>query len=347
MTEAPAISSRHGRGAPFRLILRAELRRITSRRSVRLLLAAAVLGVLSYAFFQLISHASLSAHTLALDNAKLRAYEAQIRAACLRSQPAGVSVPAGACNIEVPLSYLPGVKLPFGASAGLTSGAAVIGGVGMLFALLAGASFMGGEYQSRVISLEVALEPRRHRLFLAKLLVLTAFLALAGVALELLWLGLGSMVASVVGDFKGFGTPQLETLLGLQGRIIVALALVGAMAFSLTAIVKNTAGSVGIVLVYLLIGERIVAAAFISVSAHLLSNSVAAIESASGIAVTTSRFAAPTLGAISGSNFGSQKLALAQNVTHLSPMEGLFTVFIYAGMLALASAWVFERRDIF
>ncbi len=347
MTTSSTSVSPNAGAAPFRLILRAEVRRIASRRSIRLLLAAGVIGVLVYSFFLLLSHASPSSHALAIDNAKLRAYEAQIRAACLRSQPPSVSVPAGACNIQMPLTAVPGVKLPFAASAGLMSGATVIGGVGILLALLVGGSYMGGEYQSRVISLEVALEPRRHRVFLAKLLVLASFLLLMGVILELLWLGLGSLVASVVGNFNGFGMSQLGTLLLVQARIIVLLALVGAISFSLTAMVKNTAGSVGILLVYLLIGERIAASVFISLSAHLLSDSIQAIESVSGIEVMTSRFAPPAIAVIGGSSSISGSASFAQNMTHLSPLEGLFTVLIYAAILVAASGWLFQKRDIF
>lgn len=344
MTTAATPLSPNTGAAPFRLILRSEVRRISSRRSVRLLLAAGVAGVLSYSFFALMSHASLNAHALAIDNAKLRAYEAQIRAVCLKSQPPGM--PAGGCNVQMPLTAVPGVKLPFSASAGLMTGASVIGGMGILLALLVGASYMGGEYQSRVISLEVALEPRRLRVFFAKLLVLVLFLLIMGIVLELLWLGLGSLTAYMVGNFNGFGMPQVVTLLSVQAQIIVLLALVGIIGFSLTAMVKNTAGSLGIMFVYLLIGERIMASVFISLSAHLLSYSFQAIESVKGIEVLTSRFAPPAITGYNGSNFSSGSLSFAKNMTHLSPMEGLFTVVIYAMSLAIVSGWIFCKRDI-
>jgi ABC-type transport system involved in multi-copper enzyme maturation permease subunit len=122
-------------------------------------------------------------------------------------------------------------------------GAALTGfGVGQLVVLVLGVLAVTTEFASGMVLASLTVAPRRTRLLLAKTLVVTLYCALLTAVLTVVCAAAAFTLTDVPGGFALTGAEVLRPM-GLQ---IVHGALVAVLAVALGALVRSTAGAVGI-----------------------------------------------------------------------------------------------------
>jgi ABC-2 type transport system permease protein len=255
----------------MRLVL-VELRRLSWRNAVRLLVAAAILIPLAMLV-------SLAWSTRPVTDADLERAEreiAQMHAAeaemladeldrCARRprqygvQPDSPDLEA-ACS-EVISGWRPSPEewagreelRPREHMRDLGTGA---GGLLAALALLIGATYVGADWQSGSMSNQLLFEPRRGRVWLAKaggMLLATLSVALASTAL--LWAGFAGLAA--VRDVDISGAVWRDTL-ELSARAGLLAMLAGLGGYALTMLLRATVGTLGILFVVAVAGAMVV-----------------------------------------------------------------------------------------
>ena len=245
-------------------LLAAELRRIASRRLVRLTAALALIGTLlggaaAFAFSGSLSEAAYH-QRVAEAEARLNAQDDQIEA-CLQAH--GVERGREEISDEVAQQCFPSVNVGhvddprFQRSRlesilrGVTGALAVIG-----WAL--GASLVGAEFASRSMTTMLTWEPRRGRVFVAKTVAAmfaVSVLALATLVLVALalWPALAAHGAPLRAD-----DPTLWSLAGTIGRGVALATISAGIGFAIATIGRNTAAALGAGFAYVIVLENIV-----------------------------------------------------------------------------------------
>jgi ABC-type transport system involved in multi-copper enzyme maturation permease subunit len=125
----------------------------------------------------------------------------------------------------------------------------------MLFAFLVGATAIGAEWHHGTLTGLLLWEPRRIRVFLAKLTALLTGVTLVSVAAYAGQYGGLWLVARFRGMFGNF-TPDVLAAAGLDAARGLALALVaGALGFAIAFTLRHTAAAMGAALAYFAIFE--------------------------------------------------------------------------------------------
>jgi hypothetical protein len=243
-------------------LLRAELRRIATRRLVRVTLLLTVVGIALGGLAAFAFSASLSdeAYQQRVVEAKARqvAQDDQIEA-CLREHGfrGDGPVPDDVADACFPDSPPAGVDDPRfsrdrleGILYGVSGALAVVG-----WAL--GASLVGAEFASRGMTTLLTWEPRRARVFAAKTVAAVVAMALfAACALALvavaMWPALTFHGAPLEPD-----DPSLWSLAGIVGRGIALTAITSAMGLAIATIGRNTAVALGAGFAYIIVLENI------------------------------------------------------------------------------------------
>jgi ABC-type transport system involved in multi-copper enzyme maturation permease subunit len=121
-----------------------------------------------------------------------------------------------------------------------------------------GASFVGAEFASRSMTTLLTWEPRRLRVFLAK--VAAVLLANAVLALMTLLVFVAAMLPSLAlhGGPMRADDPSTATLAGIVLRGTALAVIATGLGFSLAAIGRNTAAALGAGFAYVIILENIV-----------------------------------------------------------------------------------------
>jgi ABC-type transport system involved in multi-copper enzyme maturation permease subunit len=148
-----------------------------------------------------------------------------------------------------------------------TFGSEMPGRVAMLAALLAlvgylvGASYVGAEWQHGTMAGLLLWEPRRAKVYTAKLFALLAGLLVVGAAAYAVAFAAHWVVADLVGDSGGVG-PALQRSLGLAAARGLALALViAACGFAIAYAARLSAAALGVAIAYIIgaeVGLRLV-----------------------------------------------------------------------------------------
>jgi ABC-2 type transport system permease protein len=302
----------------------AELRRIASRRLVRLTAALALIGTLlggaaAFAFSDSLSDAAYQQRVAEAD-ARLEAQDAQIES-CLRAHGVerGEEISDDVAEQCFPSEDVGHVDDPrFHRSRleailrGVTGALAVIGwGLG--------ASLVGAEFASRSMTTLLTWEPRRGRVFVAK--ALTAMLASAVLALAALvllalamWPALAFHGAPLGGD-----DPTLWSLAGTIGRGVALATISAGIGFAIATIGRNTAAALGAGFAYVIVLENIVGTSLEGWRRWLLLGNVIVFVS----------------GQSDGSDVPGRSVAGA----------GVFLAVVAVGSLAIAGG-AFRRRDL-
>jgi hypothetical protein len=161
-------------------------------------------------------------------------------------------------------------------------------------------------------------EPRRTRVFVAKLLACLVLVYLGAVLMEAL-LGLALLPAAVFrGSTAGAGAEWLRESAGLVGRVGLACCSGAALGYGLAMVGRNTAASLGVGFGYLLIGENLIRGFRPQWSDWLLVDNTAAF--------------------LEG--------ARAQLIPGRSTVEAAAVVAVYSGVALLAGWILFTRRDV-
>jgi ABC-2 type transport system permease protein len=243
----------------------AELRRIAARRLVRLtivlgLVGIALGGVAAYAWSGSLSEETYQ-QRVAEAEARHVAQEAEIDA-CLRAN--GVSrgdeisdtiaqrcFPAddveGSRGVDDPRFHRRRLE---GVLKGVAGALAVIG-----WAL--GASLVGAEFASRSMTTLLTWETRRGRVFLAKIVAVTAAISLlALVVLTLVALAMWPALAFHGAPLRP-NDPTLASLAGTVARGVALTTLASGIGFAIATIGRNTAAALGAGFAYIIVLENI------------------------------------------------------------------------------------------
>jgi len=143
-------------------------------------------------------------------------------------------------------------------------------------ALLAGTSFLGAEFSSGSISNVLLFEPRRWRVWLAKMAATGTVVGL--VAIVTVVLGYGTITAfGMAWTDVSYTGDQWWALAYRALRVVLVIGGAALLGAALTAALRSTIAAVGLVLGYLLVGEALLRAVFIEQTVRwLVSNHVSA-----------------------------------------------------------------------
>lgn len=141
-----------------------------------------------------------------------------------------------------------------------------------LISLVLGATFLGAEWSAGTMTTLLSWEPRRIRLFTAKLAVIISAVFMSFLLAELL-LGLGMMPAALSrGTFAGIDRFWWEELIDITWRGASGCALAALLGLSVAALTRNTVAAVGGLFAYLLIVENVLRAVTGALSPWLITN---------------------------------------------------------------------------
>jgi len=123
---------------------------------------------------------------------------------------------------------------------------------------LLGESFMGAEWHAGTLGTLLTWEPRRLRVFVAKLAAAAAVLFLLALVLQAV-LGLVLAAAAALrGTTEGADAEWLRSVSGVAVRVAGLTAMAGAMGFAIATIGRNTAAALGVGFAYLAVVEGLV-----------------------------------------------------------------------------------------
>lgn len=125
-------------------------------------------------------------------------------------------------------------------------------------AVLIGTSFAGADWSSGSLSNQLIFEPRRGLVWATKALAVTLGTAVAtALVLTGFWAALQTVAAS-----RDITTPDAawDTVMTTSGRAVVLAAASALGAFSLTMLLRNTVGTLGLLFAYAVAGEGLAAA---------------------------------------------------------------------------------------
>ncbi len=245
-------------------LVRAELRRIASRRLVRvtvLLVAIAIVGggILAFTTTGALSEATFD-HRVQVAEAQQNAQDAHIRS-CLQAH--GISdgdrgqISNEIANACFPQTAPAAAHDPRFHRARLRDLLKGIAGVLAIIGWAVGASLVGAEFASRSMTTLLTWETRRIRVITAKAAVVigtvAVFAALAMIAVALALLPtLAFHGAPLRAD-----DPSVATLAGVIARGAALAALASGMGFAIAALGRNTAAALGAGFAYIIVLENI------------------------------------------------------------------------------------------
>jgi len=245
-----------------RALLSVELRRMLARRLVLVFLLMALIGIVLGGLIVAVNSRRPSASDLASARQQLE----QSRAACeqeVRASPEEYGLPPGVkpdgfCRETLRLEYFFGDKrFHLSGLRNVFLGTSFILTVG---GLLLGASFIGAEWHAGTLTTLLTWEPRRLRVFLAKLSAAVVVVFLLALVLQAI-LGLVlAAIAALRGTTEGTGGSWLRSVSGVALRSAALAVMAAVIGFSVATIGRNTAAALGTALVYLAVVERLIEA---------------------------------------------------------------------------------------
>jgi hypothetical protein len=244
----------------------AELRRVTTRRLIRVTVLLAVVGIAigGIAAFARSGSISEAEYQQRVIEAKDReaAQDAQI-VACLEANGVtpGDDVSDEIAQLCFPAEEPAGVDDPRFPRRRLEDVLHGVIGVLAVVGWALGASLVGAEFASRGMTTLLTWEPRRGRVFAAKLVATLVAMAVFAVAvLALLALAMWPALA-FHGAPLGPDDPSLWSLAGTIGRGVGLTALAAGIGFALATIGRNTAVALGAGFAYVIVLENILGTA--------------------------------------------------------------------------------------
>ncbi len=239
-------------------LVNVELRRLLSRRLVRMIGMLAVLGMLIAGITLFVKSHRLTPGGQGILQEQVQAQRAADIASCSRGDfhiPASAIPPgetlAQFCKETVVTVQLPDPRFH------LTHVKDLIGTNPPLIILLLviGASFIGAEWHAGTVATLLAWEPRRIRVFLAKALALALFAFVAAIVVQALLVAALAPAAVFRGTTTGVDATWVRQVLGLGVRGAVVGTFVALIGFAIASLGRNTAAAIGAAFVYLAVLE--------------------------------------------------------------------------------------------
>lgn len=301
-------------------LLRAELRRLTSRRLFRIL-GLVFLGILL--LVQLVG-AVRSREANAEERLQMEVALAECRSQPQQVQPDGEVLTAN-CD-EIAGFYDPRYR----ASEQLPEAVGAVAVGGMLMAFVMGASFAGAEWAAGTMQALLFWEPRRGRVVAAKALALAGGMAAFVVVMHAIGIGTTLLVGSTRGTTEGLtsGIVQSEVLTALRG--LVAATFTGLLGFAVAGLARVTGAALGAAFVYFAIVEQVIGGLRPGWIRYLVAPNVAA--------VLTNDLDVPA-GRPSENDFSDPVITLTAG-------RGTLTLAVYLAIALGAFYAVFSRRDV-
>ena len=235
-------------------LLTVEVRRVVSRRLVRVSVALAVLALLAGAAIAFLVSRDMDQAALAQAEAARQAQVQQCITGQVDGVPAGLPAQQRAEVCEQHISSpIQDRRFHYESLPGILGG---MSWFAILLGWLLGASLVGAEWHAGTMATLLTWEPRRVRVLLAKLVAAGALAFTLAMALQLL-LGAALLPAGLWrGTTDGIDADWMGSVSGVSLRV-AAVAVVGALiGFSIAAISRNTAAALGIAFGYFAIVEN-------------------------------------------------------------------------------------------
>jgi ABC-type transport system involved in multi-copper enzyme maturation permease subunit len=235
-------------------LLAVEVRRVFSRRLVRVSVALAVLALLAGAAIAFLVSRDMDQAVLAQAEAVRQAQVQQCITGQVDGVPAGLPAQQRAEVCEQHISSpIQDRRFHYESLPGILEG---MSWFAILLGWLLGASLVGAEWHAGTMATLLTWEPRRVRILLAKLVTAGALAFTLAMALQLL-LGAALLPAGLWrGTTDGIDADWMRSVSGVSLRV-AAVAVVGALiGFSIAAISRNTAAALGIAFGYFAIVEN-------------------------------------------------------------------------------------------
>lgn len=230
-------------------LLRAELIRFRSRRSIVLLLLAGIIVALAVTITTALDTRSSSD----ADIAKAEKQAAGEIKSCEKHPGRHRVKNPTDCSSQIRDYYLARTKLDPGK---VRDSAVVLATTLMLAGLLAATSFIGAEYSSGSMSNLLLFEPRRWKVWAAKLIAAALALAVWGAVCMAIML----TVLVTLGRARDPGSWDggwLQDTISTGGRAAVLVAVAALLGAAVTLVTRSTMGTAGLVFGYILAGEGI------------------------------------------------------------------------------------------
>jgi hypothetical protein len=305
-------------------LIRAELRRIVARRAVRLSVLLVAVGIVAGG---VIAFATSSSVSDAAYRQQVRAANAQVdaqRAAaeqCIAAHGgvAGRDVSPAVRDNCIPAHFASAHDPRFHRKrlGGILKGTS---GVFAILGLALGATLVGAEFASRGMTTLLTYEPRRLRVFAAK--VVTGMVAMSAFALvSLVALALALLPVLILhGAPIAHGDPSLAGIVGAIGRGTALVALTTGIGMAIATLGRTTAAALGAAFAYIVVLEYILGAVLVHWRPWLLLGNVIVFVSGQ-----------------SGGGGGVHGRSVLG--------AGIFLSLVATGLLAIAAA-SFRQRDI-
>ncbi len=327
---------------PHGSLLRAEARRLRSRRLVRVLFVLGLLGLLTVLAVETTQYARPSAAAL-VDAAQRRdaavAEGRESHRLCLADtdKPQGAT-PDQFCGPEPTAEQYGQVEdfvqhRPFAMAGEGRAGVLGVGGLTAVLAFLLGASSIGAEWSTRSLVALLFWEPRRVKVMVTKVAVAAGAAAVLGLVAEAVWLGGARLLEALRGDPAAVAPPGLwGELLGTAGRAVLLVVLAALFGFGVANLLRSTAAALGVGFVYFSVAENVLRAVRPGWAPWLLTTNAAALLNPGGVRLPP----APVRG-------GSSSEPVGRLLTNL---HGGLVLGVAAALLVGAGVLLFTRRDL-
>jgi ABC-2 type transport system permease protein len=222
-------------------LLDSELRRFLARRTVRIVVALALLLITIVQVTQMAraSTTTRTVHHYELSNPACKFPELQ------PTDAAGTTAPLD-CRVQDRLDVVPADRRPHIASR-LVDTIKGVGGGYLAVSVVLGATYVGADWMCGAIGTLLLFEPRRLRVYLAKIVACMIGVVLAG-AVVYAWLVLTMWVASATrGTTAGLDGHVVHHAGGALLRVFGAAAMGSAIGFAIASATRRTVAAVGVV----------------------------------------------------------------------------------------------------
>ena len=320
-------------------LLRPEVRRLLSRRFVRILILLSILGYLAAVIIASTQFAKSTPEALAqaeADRAAQMEQTEEFRQQCLDDPnlpPGGdpeliCGPPASEQDFDISFFIQPP---PFDLADNLPGGAIAITVATAALLFVIGATYIGAEWSTRSIVALLSWEPRRLRVMAVKTFVITAAAALLAVATQLVWTGTAFLLARWKGS-SDVGDDFWGRLIAQQARGVLLVVAVALLGFGIAHLVRNTGAALGVGFVYFAVVESAVRIFWAKGQAFLVTDNAIALVNPGGYRI----------------NLFDESRSLADQPLELvlSNTRGGLTLAAYVLVLLAVGTWTFRKRDL-
>ena len=263
----------------FGSLLRAEVLRVRSRRFV-------AWSALALLLLMLLVAATYFNTTQSYGDAELRSALNACTAADGggAADPTGDGVPGSPCSVGDAVSLGVFAGDPPAYRGEIPDWAMAVGVAAAAFGFILGATFGGADWAQRTMPALLFWEPRRTRVYLAKLLALAVGVTVFFVAAQLVWGALSAPTQLAHGVWDDGTGPLLEPLLTNLGRTWVLAMVFAAVGFGIACLTRNTGAALGAGFVYFALFETFIGILFSRLQDWLLLVNIAALLTPGGLA---------------------------------------------------------------